>query len=337
VAVVLHLGHSLIGGAICSVFLAWSVAVCADGGAPVELEWDAPPDCSSKNRVLGEVARLIGTAPRRVHARALVDQQSATAFQVRIELRGEVEGARQLSAHSCDSAARAAALIIALAIDPQAASVVTRQLEQAETERAPSKAESSDGAPAEATPAHASDQTAERDGALAEPLHGVLLSGITGEQARVPGLAVGALLGGGVRDDWVRFDLGLYFVPSAHAAVAGSPGQGADFTAGGLSARFCPRALDSELGVFMCLGAHATRIWGEGTGVPETLNRYGDVWSAGLGAKLRWPGASAWAAELDLELIVPFTRPAFAIENLGPVYRVPAFGFTGALALAYEL
>jgi hypothetical protein len=331
------MGHSLIAGGIFPALVAWSVAVCADGGAPVDLVWDAPPDCSSKHRVLGEVARLIGTAPRRVHAHAVVEQQSATAFQVRIELRGEVEGARQLSAHSCDSAARAAALIIALAIDPQAASVVTQQLEQAETERAPFKGQSSDGAPAEASPPHAPDPTAERDGAPAEPLHGVLLSGVTGEQARVPGLAVGALLGGGVRDDWVRFDLGVYFVPSAHAAVTGSPGQGADFAAGGLSARFCPRALDSEVGVFMCLGAHATRIWAEGTGVPETLNRYGDVWSAGLGAKLRWPSLSAWAAELDLELIVPFTRPEFAIENLGSVYRVPSVGVMGALAVAYEL
>ena len=153
----------------------------------------------------------------------------------------------------------------------------------------------------------------------------------------MPGFAVGALLGGGLRDDWLRFDLSLYFVPSAHADVASSPDQGADFTAGGLTARFCPRAVDSEVGVYTCLGAHATRIWAEGTGVPETFNRHSDVWSAGLGGKLRWPGASAWAAELELELVVPFTRPEFAIENLGTVYRVPAVGVAGALAVAYEL
>ncbi len=336
-AVVRHLGHSLIAGGIIPSLLAWSVAVRADGGAPVDLEWDAPPDCSSKSRVLGEVARLIGTAPRRVHARAVVDQQSAGALQIRIELRGDVEGVRQLSAHSCDAAARAAALIIALAIDPQAASVVTQQLEQAESDRTPPEPSAARAAPARPSSPHAQAGTSARSSSGEAPLRGVLLSGIVGEQARVPGFAVGAVLGGGLRDDWMRFDLSLYFVPTAHAAVAGSPDQGADFTAGGLTARFCPRAVDSELAVFTCLGAHATRIWAEGTGVPETTNRHRDVWSAGLGGKLRWPGAGAWAAELDLELIVPFTRPEFAIENLGLVYRVPAVGVMGALALAYEL
>ena len=118
--------------------------------------------------------------------------------------------------------------------------------------------------------------------------------------------------------------------------MAGSSEQGVDFAAGGLTLRVCPRALDGALGVFACLGAHATRIWAEGTGVPERFARHGDVWAASLGGKLRWPGASPLAAELDLELIVPFTRPEFVIENLAPAYRVPVVGVSGALALAYE-
>ena len=300
----------------------------AEAAGPVTLRWEAPSGCPPAERVQREVARLVGNSRRLVQVHATVTRESADRFRVRIELQGAASGKRTLTAGSCESAARAAGLIVALAIDPQAATVVSDQIEHAEHHA--SQAPTSQNAPA--APAFA--QPAKR--AAPRRFRGVLFSGVWVERALLPGLGLGAELGGGMQVDWLRSDLALLFAPAASATSPSDPTRGANFAAGGVILRLCPGVDARAVELHACAALRATRLWVRGTGVEEPVSAHGDVASAALGAIVRWPRTSTWAAELGANLVVPFNRPQFVVENVGQVHRPAAVGASAAVALGYR-
>jgi RNA polymerase sigma-70 factor (ECF subfamily) len=108
--------------------LGWAGALAiALSGAPaqaadrLELEWQAPPECPAQDEVEDEVSTRLGetSAPQsrptlRARGRVARDAQG-----YRLELQTE-HGQRSLAARSCSELATAAALILALLIDPEA-------------------------------------------------------------------------------------------------------------------------------------------------------------------------------------------------------------------------
>ena len=84
---------------------------------PVELIYDAPPECPVKQAVLERTAALMRHQPSvPISARAMITRQGAS---YRLEL--DVEGGRQrIVSASCDSLVHTAAVILALAIDHRA-------------------------------------------------------------------------------------------------------------------------------------------------------------------------------------------------------------------------
>lgn len=91
-------------------------------GEPFSLWWSAPEGCPDARSVESEILRLAGHAPASplaVHATVTHD---AERYRLEIMTRSEGgEGSRTIEAASCDTIAEAAALIVALAIDPEAA------------------------------------------------------------------------------------------------------------------------------------------------------------------------------------------------------------------------
>ena len=105
----------------------------------LELSWQAPAECPTRPEVLERVrAHLpaLESSSQRLQAFASVTR-SGTGYALVLSLRGQdLVAQKQLEVESCAAAADAAALLIALAIDPQAVIV-----------RDPSEAQVDDGAP----------------------------------------------------------------------------------------------------------------------------------------------------------------------------------------------
>jgi len=90
--------------------------------APVTLEWSAPSGCSSQTHILEQVAAILGRSavPRAalaVHAVAERGPGGKWTVNMIVDRPGE-SGRRHFEAESCEAAADATALIVALTIDP---------------------------------------------------------------------------------------------------------------------------------------------------------------------------------------------------------------------------
>jgi hypothetical protein len=108
----------IVFAAIC-VF--WTVRARAEGGA-VLLQWSAPEGCADRGQILAETSRLLGDtrADRTLVARGVISRTArGFALELSTEL-GESRGARRLKAARCADLTQPAALVLALAIDPNA-------------------------------------------------------------------------------------------------------------------------------------------------------------------------------------------------------------------------
>jgi len=108
------------------------------------LDWKAPASCPPPSFVVDEITRLLGHAPGLVSDRPVsVDatvQSAGSAFIVRILLATpEGRGARTLRDASCERLALASALVVSIAIDPEAVT--------AQKSAAPSRAATTEAAP----------------------------------------------------------------------------------------------------------------------------------------------------------------------------------------------
>ncbi|MCA9691458.1 MAG: hypothetical protein KC636_17775, partial [Myxococcales bacterium] len=111
---------------------AWLLGVWGPPAAPTStpvaaptwtLAWSAPAECPDAARVRDEVTRMLGGAvdlgDRSLHAEAAVTAVDA-GWRLDLRLTGShAEGARAIESASCEELADAAALVIAIAIDPE--------------------------------------------------------------------------------------------------------------------------------------------------------------------------------------------------------------------------
>jgi hypothetical protein len=107
----------------CVVVAVAAIAGGARADDALDLSWTAPPACPGRDAVLAEVRRLLGGRSGK-GGRLAVDALVTAAdggYRLRITTRGDGgERARMLAAPTCGELADAAALIIALGLDPQA-------------------------------------------------------------------------------------------------------------------------------------------------------------------------------------------------------------------------
>ncbi|WP_437596080.1 hypothetical protein [Sorangium sp. So ce590] len=105
-----------------------SAAEGAANAGGVELDWIAPGECADRGRVLAEIEQRLGRSSEAngeppLKARAVVSRNERGSWDLRLTTAlGETTRSRELHGETCAELADAAALIIALAIDPDAAS-----------------------------------------------------------------------------------------------------------------------------------------------------------------------------------------------------------------------
>jgi hypothetical protein len=350
----------------CSAVVA--LAMCAPATARAEeasatpglhLRWSAPAGCPAGADVAADVARMLPSASssrRALDADARVSGRGDRWHLTLVTRSAEGRGERELDAPTCRAVADAAALIIALAIDPAAAPVVPSAVPSAPTAAAPvpaappgeappasastpaapsakspsastpaaPSAKSPPAAPAPLTPPTATAARATpRPLATAEtPQHArpsaflVGLSG-AGNLGELPSPGGGAELAVGWTPRPLRAEiLGDAWLGQS-AALASRPGVGGDLRELALGARGCLDFVVAAIDAGPCVGLRVVSMAGSGFGARATFSGSALWAEATAGAFVAARIAGPLALRVVAEGLVPLRRPDFVVLHDG--------------------
>jgi hypothetical protein len=313
----------------------WIVAtVCTAASARAEepawdLAWRAPPPCPDEAQVRAAVERLlVGTAearrPVRVEAEVVAPGHATTTW--RVVLRG-ADGARELTAPSCDELAEATAVIVALMVEPLADEPAPAPVPVPAPVPAPARI-----APRPTPPPDAPDVA---EAPPASPLEVVLAVRPQASLGILPAVAAGGAASVGLTIEDFRVEMGFGFLLPRSAAFSEHPSTGGDVSwlGGELGARYAFRVGDVELAPQ--LGWQIGRLSARGFGTATTHEQQA-LWLAPLlDATATWRPSDRWGLALGLGAGVPVLRPSFVVVPYGEVFRPSAV--TGRLWLGGEL
>lgn len=339
------------------------VAVLAQ--APPEpglgLRWEAPPGCPTGEEVRARVARLVGeeaVLKTRLVARGVV-RADAGAWALDLELAGETGGGRRaLRSGRCEGLLGAAALVIAIAVDPQAAlaggpaegpagvvppppraaaedlpTAVPVEETGSEGQVEPAPAPASGPAPGPVFVDGQEDRAKEagQEAPAAAPARapgvrvGVRLAGGVGFARLLPGPSGAASLAISARGRGWRAELGGLYLPPV---AGGSAAIGGVFQAGAVELRGCPALTRGRIELPLCAGLQLGAMQGSGRGTGFESTRVARaLWLAGtLGAALAWRPRERVGLWLQVDAVVVLIRPRFETAAGRVVHEASRFG-----------
>jgi hypothetical protein len=309
---------------------------------PVELGWRAPAECPGADVALRTIDALLeGHAPaddRRIAADVVIERGGA-GFRASVRVDdGENVGERELESASCEEVADAAALIVAMAVDPRIGGAPPSEGETeappVEPIPAPPPASTQAGevgstAATEpvAPPACTTAAPAERERPRKRPpLHLVARAagGVGyGSVPTVAGVVMIALALAGPR--WrVELDVDVW-TPRTREAPGGS-GIGVRVLGWTLGVRGCGSALAGRLEVPVCAGIRSGALHGSGVGPVASQRRFAPWVVATIGSGVWGWITPRFALALDVDGIISLTTPAFDLQPSGFTVRTPLGG-----------
>lgn len=162
-----------------------------------------------------------------------------------------------------------------------------------------------------------------------------LTTSVLGDAGTMPAPSLGVGIGAGalVGDYRVAADLGYF--PARAARLAAEPTFGGDLALLSGALRGCRAVISARFArAEMCVGAEIEAMHGSGFGVRAPSSGT-SVWGALLaGGLVQVPILGPVSAELRVTAVVPFARPEFAFDDLGPVHRAAAAGARLAVGAA---
>ena len=337
------------------------VAVClaavsraeAPSALPLQLDWQAPPECAQADAVRAELARITRVTPGFVLtplvARAEV-QRTGSSYVARLETERQGErGERRLEAGDCRTLVRTVTLVLALAFGPGV------ELAESDTSSA-----AGSGAPGEA--ADAAESTPPPD---ARPPASPSASADASDDGDDAGdgadagddadgsssLRLSALLGAGAQLNLLPAPA---FVATAGAMLSSGalaldarvfafPGVGKDlddavrarFDGLGVALLGCGRLLTPSPVFWLCAGPRAAALRGRSHGASDDGSEVAPWLALSAAAALGWPISSLVRVRLEAALSLALKAPLFVVERVGDAHRVPRA--TPELALLLEL
>jgi hypothetical protein len=314
--------------------IATSAATAAPAAArPLALDWDAPPACPDRTRIAAQIAALLGRPPllppdRMLAIRGHASEAPDGTWRLELIL-ATADGIqeRRLTSRSCSEIADAAALIVALAIDPTAVALG----------RAPAEAPAT---PLRAPPRPPPPPAIEHAAApLPAPAHdaGAAMTARIGPAVGVgllPGVAPGATLALGARFRRLGIEATAAYFPARRAPVTGRTDAGGDLGAvtGGFQLSWWR---PGRLEVGLLAAGDAVLFLGQGFGVAYRSSGYALSAAAVAGGALRFELGRRVAVRLDAGAAVLVARPRFVLDQIGTVFQ-PARLF-GQMLLTGEL
>jgi hypothetical protein len=290
-------------------------------GLALELTWEAPDGCPDLAQERAEISRRVGALGQEIRsepiaARGIIRLAPSSGYSLLLRTRvGDMRGERVLAGQDCGELAAAAALVLALLINPEAA-------HSADAEPAPVVPPPIPPAPPDSTsPAHKrSDLGDGLDAVLASGVLPNLAEGLIGRFFYQRGLVVAALQVAG-------------FLPQKESAPV-MPGASASFCRLESALAVCAaKSSERRIGGRLCVGGAVARLHGKSAGVsvPGEAIAY---WSEGLLAASGYLHVTSVARlHLAAELRGLGGGPDFVVRALGSTYRPAAFNGRGALGI----
>jgi hypothetical protein len=299
----------------------WAASsLAAENARSFDLTWDAPPDCPTAQEVERDISRLIGESSheRTVRASATVSGgDEGWKVRVRMETGGEVSE-RSLSAPTCRALEKAVALVIAITIEPRAASGEPLPPPPPPVEPPPPK-------PPPPPPVVVREPM---------PLKWFAALGPTTEIGLLPQVGVGGELSVGFRIPIFSAELsGAVFAPES-ASVSGPSGGRFTLASGGL--RACGRALGGQVELLGCAETLVSRLAGRGFGVTTPGSASTMLASFGIGPRLDVRLSPILHLLVDVDATYTPGRASFVLDNVGRVYTARHYGMNGRLGLAAQ-
>ena len=328
---------------------------CVSRATDFRLQWGAPPGCPERAAVEAAIARLLqqskGGATRPLDVLGVVTPVEG-GFRLQLELsRDGTTSTREVRGATCEALADTAALVVALAVDPDALSRSsspapaqpsvgpTTPTEPGTTRPAAPPADKPQPAAPVGAPAPVLARTRQQaqPGQREQPATAPdapdvrrwrASAGVVGDVGTMQDLAAAVEIGAGVVVGPARLDatFAFWFPRSAEAEADSRYGGIVGLEAGALGAcALLPplaRAVGPRFEIGLpCVGFELGRMHADAQNV-TTPGTGADLWAA-----VRGGAAAAWALEpwlrlrLRLEAALPLVRPKFVLRGVGVVHE----------------
>lgn len=348
--------------------------------APAEglrLDWQAPAGCPDGEALRARVVDLVGAEATRQTSLGARARVKGRAGRWTLELALEREGGedrRTLSDPDCRALSEAAALVLAVAIDPQVrfSGPVPEDSPPADPSVPPDSLvplPPGEPAPTPTVPPVPSDISIDTENVatanvatanVASPVIaappepapspsprprklqlGLRLGAGLGFTRLLPGPHAALDLGLGLEGRGWRVELAGLFVPPVRGVAASDPGIGGVFRLGAGELRGCgvPGLRGRPLVFPLCVGLQFGAMYGRGTsGLPVPLAARSPWIATRFGGALRWrPRDGRVGLWLGLDAIVALTRPAFVTAGGVQVHESARLGGQASLGLEVRL
>ncbi|PCC68077.1 hypothetical protein SAMN02745121_04580 [Nannocystis exedens] len=345
-----------------AVLMAATIVAAAEPPPGLALDWTAPPGCPDEAEVYARVIRRTGqeAADRAsLTARATVREAAPGRWALTLELTGATGGGRrELSAPRCDELVEAAALVVAIAVDPRAALAGGAGVVPAPPpDVAPGAGAGEQGAndmsqgagPSEQMvkdmsegPRAGPDAPDEMEAPVADPPPPPAARPAPAEKPRRVQLGLRAAAGvsfarllprpsaavslalslSGKR--W-RAELGGLYAPPV---TGGTAAIGGLFQAGAVELRGCPVLRRGAVEVPLCVGLQfgAMEGRGRGTDLVTTTTARSPWLAATVGAAVAWRPRGRVGLWLGADAIAALLRPSFVTAGGVKVHEAARFG-----------
>jgi hypothetical protein len=331
-------------GALALVAIAAGTPAAIAADSALALSARVPADCPGRQALHDEVLRLarVGAdAPRRLEAEVDVEKSGVATFSLALSTRLDgVSGERRFEGSTCQAVMEAAALTLALMLNPEvepprgvAADEGPPSLASAEVSRpAPARTlpdRSQPPRPRLSSPSESTTPSVELHGTLAA------LAGIQAGLLPKAGPELSAAIGVSTRR--VGAFLTASYVPAQDARLSGQE-AGGRLWAASANLLGCWSALAGAAGsVGPCAGGELSRVAGRGLDVDEPKDG-AIIWGsvvAGVSGGLRLsPSFELRGTVLGL---VPLARPEVFLDDIGQVHEPGRLTGRAQAGLAFEL
>lgn len=297
---------------------AGATAVHAQPLDGVEIEWSGPPACAEDGGVKAAVAEFVGPdfrAKGEASFAITVEPERGGGFAIDLRAEGDaVEGERRLTVTSCKEAHDVVALLVAIALDPEAA--LRAQVQAPEPWTSPEPA--------------------------LHPWGAVLGAGVVLDTNSLPGVALAPEL----RLAW---DLGLvragvrgrvYLPRTAQRAIAGTSDVGeVSVTLWSGVAEACVMARFEHLAVGPCAGfeAGSLRGAGGGDGVAMAEDDSSAWFAVAAGGELDLALSDSIGLDLQLGAALPLRHTRFAVRPDQELHQTDPASVRAALGIVFRL
>lgn len=284
---------------------------------PIAISWIAPAACPGLEALKSEVRSLAGAAPapaERLEAEATVRPGPGNTWQLTLRTRtGARVGERKLAGADCAEVMRAAALVLALMINPAAA--------------APAEPPPPPVAPpvvvAPVEPAASPAPLERRFGAGADLLLGT---------GALPGVGPGVGLRFVAARGGISAELRGSIWMGQSTSSPSDPAAGGSFDLVDVAAAGCVRARrEHRVSPGACVGGVVARMHATGFGVSDPGAAAAWWTAAFVEGNVRLRLTPRNAVRIGAQGLVSLGRPAFALAGVGPVFQPASIWLRGML------